>query len=288
MAVYKRAYRGYSGTYTPQWSRFLVLTRYAYRGLFRSRIMLGMFVVCLFPFLFCVAALYLNHNTSILSALKIRGIGPSIFQVDQKFFTGYLGAEFGLAFLLTAFIGPGLISPDLANNGLPLYLCRPFSRTEYVLGKFMVIAALLSYITWVPALVLFIIESSLAGAAWMWSNLWMARAIFLGSWILILVLAFIALALSAWVKWKPIAGALVLGVMFLGAGLGAAVNAIMRTTVGNLINVGVLVRTVWQDLFRVTDDMAMSPLTAWLALIGICAICIALLARKIRAFEVVK
>lgn len=288
MAVYKRAYRGYSGTYTPQWSRFLVLTRYAYRGLFRSRIMAGMFIVSLFPFLVCVAALYLNHNLSAISALKIRTAGGSLFDVDARFFLGYLTFEFSLAFLLTAFIGPGLISPDLANNGLPLYLCRPFSRTEYVLGKFMVIAALLSYVTWIPALVLFIVESNLAGAAWMWSNLWIARAIFLGSWILILVLAFVALALSAWVKWKPIAGALVLGVMFLGAGLGAAINAILRTTVGNLINVGVLIKTVWQDLFRSTEDIPMSPVTAWLALIAICALCAALLARKIRAFEVVK
>lgn len=288
MAVYKRAYRGYSGTYTPQWSRFLVLTRYAYSGLFRSRIMLGMCIVSLFPFLFCVAGLYINHNSSILSALRLTSTGPSIFEVDYRFFMGYLSAEFGLAFLLTAFIGPGLISPDLANNGLPLYLCRPFSRTEYVVGKFMVIAALLSFITWVPALALFVIQSSIAGAAWMWTNLWITRAIFFGSCILILVLAFLALALSAWVKWKPIAGALVLGVMFLGAGLGVAINAVMRTTIGNLINVGVLIKTVWQSLFRATDDQAMSPVTAWLALLGICALCIALLARKIRAFEVVK
>lgn len=288
MAVYKRAYRGYSGAYTPQWSRFLVLTRYAYRGLFRSRILTGLFIACLFPFLFCVAALYLNHNVSILSMIKIRTFTSTLFDVDGKFFAGYLGVEFGLAFLLTAFIGPGLISPDLANNGLPLYLCRPFSRAEYVLGKFMVLAALLSYITWVPALGLFIIQASLAGVGWFWSNLWIAGAIFLGSSILILVLALLALALSAWVKWKPIAGALVLGVMFLGAGLGAAINGILRTSVGHLINVGTLITRVWADLFRLPNELDISATEAWIALIAICALCLTLLARKIRALEVVR
>jgi hypothetical protein len=39
-----------------------------------------------------------------------------------------------LALFLAAFIGPGLISPDLHNNALSLYLARPFSRAEYVLG----------------------------------------------------------------------------------------------------------------------------------------------------------
>ena len=41
-----------------------------------------------------------------------------------------------------AFIGPGQVSPDLANNALPLYLARPFSRVEYVLGKMSVLLVL--------------------------------------------------------------------------------------------------------------------------------------------------
>ena len=288
MAVYKRAYRGYSGELTPTWSRFLILTRYAYRGLFRSRALLGMFMVCFVPFLGYVAALYLNHNSSLISMLRLRNAGGALFDIDYKFFMSYLGTEFGMAFLLTAFIGPGLISPDLANNGLPLYLCRPFSRTQYVLGKFMVIGALLSYITWIPALLLFGIQSSLAGGAWMWSNLWMVRAIFLGSWILILILAFLALALSAWVKWKPVAGALLLGVMFLGAGLGAAIDVVLRTRVGGLLNVGELIGIIWLDLFRQPSEFGLSPTQAWMALIAMCAACVALLAKKIRAFEVVR
>ncbi|MGI8743443.1 MAG: hypothetical protein ACR2NN_12905 [Bryobacteraceae bacterium] len=288
MAVYKRAYRGYSGALTPQWSRFLILTRYAYRGLFRSRVLTGMFILCLFPFLFFAAGLYLNHNASAISALQIRVKNNALIEVNHTLFMSFMGIQFSLAFLMTAFIGPGLISPDLANNGLPLYLCRPFSRAEYVLGKFTVLAMLLSYITWIPALTLFFIQSSLGGVGWMWENLWMARAIFLGSWILILVLAFLALALSAWVKWKPVAGALVLGVMFLGAGLGAAINAVLRTKTGTLLDVGQLITTVWMDLFRQQADLGISPIQAWLALIAICALCVLLLAKKIKAFEVVK
>jgi ABC-type transport system involved in multi-copper enzyme maturation permease subunit len=58
-----------------------------------------------------------------------------------------LQTQIGFAFLLTAFVGPGLISPDLGNNALVLYFCRPFSRTEYVAGKLLVLVKLLSYIT---------------------------------------------------------------------------------------------------------------------------------------------
>ena len=51
----------------------------------------------------------------------------------------FLSVQGVFAFLLTAYAGPGLISPDLSNNALPLYLCRPISRTEYVLSKMAVL-----------------------------------------------------------------------------------------------------------------------------------------------------
>ena len=72
-----------------------------------------------------------------------------------------------LALFLAAFIGPGQVSPDLANNALSLYLARPFSRVEYVLGKMSVLLMLMSLMTWVPGLLLFALEGYLEGWQWM-------------------------------------------------------------------------------------------------------------------------
>ena len=72
----------------------------------------------------------------------------------------------GFAFFVTLLVGPPLVSRDLRNNALPLYLCRPFSRTEYVLGKMSVLLILLSAMTWVPQLLLFPFQSYLEGAQW--------------------------------------------------------------------------------------------------------------------------
>jgi hypothetical protein len=52
--------------------------------------------------------------------------------------------------ILALLIGPQQVSRDLTNNALPLYLCRPFNRTEYVVGKMSIVIILLSTITWVP------------------------------------------------------------------------------------------------------------------------------------------
>lgn len=286
MAVYKRSYHGYNGVLTPRWSRFLILSRYASRGLFRSRFMTGFFAACLFPFLVTALLIYLNHSASLLSDFKIPG--GQIFDIDNRFFTNYLRVQVSCAFILAAFVGPGLISPDLANNALVLYLCRPFSRAEYVLGKFAVLAGLLSCITWIPALLLVAIQSSLAGWSWLWANLYIAGAIFAGSWVLIVVLSLVALALSAWVKWKPVAGALVLGVMFLGAGFAAAINGILRTTSGHLINIPGLLLAVWASLFRMDSPIEIPASSAWVSLLAISCACVYLLARKLRAYEVVR
>ena len=95
-------------------------------------------------------------------------------------------------------VGPPLVSRDLTNNALPLYLCRPFSRTEYVVGKMSIVIILLSAITWVPQLLLFLFQSYLEGWTWFTQNLWIASAIFIGSLVWILLLALLSQAISAW------------------------------------------------------------------------------------------
>lgn len=288
MAVYKRSYHGYDGTRTPEWSRFTIIPRYAYRDLFHSKIMTAFFVLCYVAPLVFLFLLYFEHNFARLAAMLGERSATSPIAVNEHFFLVFLNIQGVLAFILTAFIGPGLISSDLANRALPLYLCRPFSRAEYVLGKMSVLLMLLSLITWVPGLVLFGVQASLAGAGWLGANLWIAWALFAGAWIWILIVALLALALSAWIKWRIMAGALLLAVFFVAAAFGETINAVLDVQWGKLINLMYLLVVVWRQLFRIRDTTEISPASAWLALALICAGCLALLYRKVRAIEVVK
>jgi len=285
MAVYRRNYKPYSGTLTPAWSRFLVLFRYSRRNLFRSKIQTGFFVACFFYPVLCLCMIYLAHSASFLAKL---GLPSELISIDNRFFFRYMSVQGVLAFLLTAFVGPGLISPDLANGALPLYFCRPFSRAEYVLGKSSVLAITLSQITWIPGVILFAIQSSFAGASWTWDNLWIAGSLVLSSLLWIAVLSLLSMALSAWVKWRIVAGALLLAVMFFGAGFAQAINAVLRTQTGHFFNVGYLMEIVWNALFGLDWDQSIPVLQAWIALLVYCGICLALLMKKVRAYEVVR
>jgi ABC-2 type transport system permease protein len=262
-----------------------VLFRYSRRKLFKSKLQTALFVLCFFCPLVCLLLIYAANNLSFLA--RFGDVG-SFIKIDNKFFLGFIWVQGVLAFVLTAFAGPGLISPDLANGALPLYFCRPFSRAEYVLGKSSVLAILLSQVTWIPGLALFAVQCSLAGPTWAWDHLWIAGSILLSSLIWIAVLSLLAMALSAWVKWRVVAGALLLAVMFFGAGFAQAINAVLRTQSGHFLNIVYLMGTVWTSLFRVDNEGTISSGEAWITLLVYCAICLALLVRKVKAFEVVK
>src|ERR1700730_4962868 len=285
MAIYRRNYKPYSGTLTPGRSRCFVLFRVSRRTLFRSKFLTAFFVICFIYPLVCLLLIYLVHNATFLAEI---GVSNQLLSIDNEFFFRFVSVQGVFAFLLTAFTGPGLISPDLSNGALPLYFCRPFSRAEYVLGKSSVLAILLSQITWIPGLILFAIQASLAGASWTWDHLWIAGSLVLSSLIWIAILSLLAMAFSAWVKWRIVAGALLLATMFFGAGFAEAVNAVLQTQSGHFFNVAFLMTTVWNALFRVDTVHPIPVMQAWIALLVYCAICLALLMRKVRAYEVVR
>jgi ABC-2 type transport system permease protein len=122
----------------------------------------------------------------------------------------------------------------------------------------------------------------------MWDNAWIAGAIVTGSFIWIMVLSLLAMALSAWVKWRIAAGALLLGVFFMGAGFAQAINTVLRTKHGYLVDVSKLVSIIWFDLFRDNADRPFSVAEAWIGVLTFTAFCLYLLMRKVKANEVVR
>jgi ABC-2 type transport system permease protein len=287
MAVYKRSYRPYNGPLTQRWSRFWVIPRYAYEDLFRSKILTMFFFACFIPSVVFGILIYLVNNVALLQSYGIPAKPP--FDIDGRFFLTFLHVQTGMGFLLVAFVGPSLVSPDLTNNALQLYLCRPFSRAEYVTGKIVVLAWLLSLITWIPGLLLWTIQSSLAGGSWWLDNLWMAWGIFTASWLWILVLSLLAITMSAWVKWKMAATGLLVGIFFFTAAFAEAVNAVLETKRGAMLNIVEAIETIWADLLRPGADYTrISSGDAWFVVTAVCALCLWMLTKKVRAREVVK
>src|SRR5438132_3653583 len=214
MAVFEQTYKPYEGRLTPEWSRFLIIPRHAYRDVFRSKIFTAFFALSFVWPLVCAIVIYLHYNVDAQAVwhINVRDLLP----IDANFFEEWLVVPQGImGFFLAMLVGPQQVSRDLTNNALPLYLCRPFSRTEYVVGKMSIVIILLSIITWVPGLLLFLFQSYLEGWSWFASNVSIASAIFLGSLVWIFLLALLSQTISSWVKWSMAARAALLGAFFI-------------------------------------------------------------------------
>jgi ABC-2 type transport system permease protein len=304
MAVYDHSYKNYAGALTPEWSRFLVLPRHAFRDVFKSKLFTAFFAICFLPLLLEAILIYLHHNVNALAIMRVNV--RELIPVDAWFFQTFVNLQGGFAFFVALLVGPPLVSRDLRNNALPLYLCRPFSRTEYVAGKMSVVLILLSAMTWVPQLILFLFQAYLEGGRWLIDNLWIASAIFIGSFVWILLLALLTQAISALVKWRVIASGALLGLFFIPSVFGEVVNMIFRTRWGSLISLGALMKNISAGLFGtfeqtttfITDmdgsgivnrvQLTEPPLwTSWAVLFLVCAICLAILSAKVKAYEVV-
>jgi ABC-2 type transport system permease protein len=306
MAVYEQTYKRYAGRLTPEWSRFLIIPRHAFRGVFNSKLFTAFFVVCFIPLLVEAILIYLHHNITALAIMNanVRELVP----IDGSFFQTFVNIQSGFAFILALLVGPPLVSRDLRNNALPLYLCRPFSRTEYVMGKMSVILILLSAITWVPQLLLFLLQSYLEGFAWFRANLWLASAIIIASVVWILLLALLSQTISALVKWRVVASAALLALFLIPSVFGEFINIVFQTRWGHIVSLGGLMNNVTAGLFgsfdRVSGRMQVTdwddnvvrevlliepPLWAsWTVLFIVCAVCLAVLHWKVKAYEVVR
>jgi ABC-2 type transport system permease protein len=199
-----------------------------------------------------------------------------------------------LAFLFASFAGPSMVGPDLAHGAMPLFLSRPMSRLDYMLGKLAILGVLLSAITWVPGLLLVVLQTSLAGFGWLGDNYRIPIGIFLGSLLWILLLSLASLAISAWIRWRPLATGSLFIFFILGSAFGEAINHSLDTRWGKLLMFVEQMKTIWVELFAVDNIMGrlshgddLPVLACWVGIASFSLVAGLLLHRKIRAHEVV-
>ncbi|HEX7962471.1 MAG TPA: ABC transporter permease subunit [Terriglobales bacterium] len=292
MAVYKRTYKSYTGRTTPEWSRFLVLSRFSFANLFDSRLFTAFAVLCLVPFLLAFVLIYLVHSPTVQLILGINTLRANPIAIDGRWFLTYLAIQSWLGFFLTAWCAPGLIAQDLANNALPLYLSRPLSRPEYLLGKITVLATLLSCVTWVPALILFFLQAEMEGHGWGWDNISIAGAILVSAWLFIALISLVSMALSVWMKWRIAATAAMLALFFVVPGFGVAINQILRVHWGLLLSLPLDIVLVWFHMFGIQERFRPAEIIpvwqAWATILMVCWLAVLMLDKRLRAKEVIR
>ena len=285
MAVYKRGYRRYTGPLTGPRARFMVLPRYAWRRLYQQRLVLLLTVVAFVWPILCAGFIYLTNHAELLQGLDREF--KEFIQVDGRFFSIFMYVQAGFATLLAALAGPSLIAPDLANNALPLYFSRPLTRWSYALARLTVLSGMLSVVTWVPGLLLFALQVGLAGGSWFLANWTLGAGMLAGFAVWLLILSLVAMASSAYVKWRVVAAAVSLAFFFILSGIAEMLDNVLRVTWGHIIDPAWTVNRVWCALLGVDAPRGPGAVAAASALTVMVLLLVLVIERKLRPVEIV-
>ena len=281
MPIYEQTYRRYEARGPLRTVRFWPITREALRLILVRRAFLALLLVAWGQFLFRVVQIY------VVTKLPEAG---RVLPVDGRMFGQFLAIQTLFTLLLSIFGGAGLVANDLRTGAILVYLSRPLTRRDYVLGKLGVLMALNLSVTLAPGLLLYLIALALAPDQFAkWDLAWIGPAVVLHSFVLSLVTSLLALAVSSLSRSARVAGIGFFGLVF---GLDVVRNilrvlwdrpeAALLSIQGNLHAVG-------NALFGITDRAFRLP---WpypaVVLLAVGLGCLAVLRARVRAVEVVQ
>jgi ABC-2 type transport system permease protein len=262
-----------------------VLPSYAWRRLYRERLVLLLTMLAFVWPLLCAGFIYLTNHAELLQGLEPEF--RQFIQVNGQFFSIFMYVQAGFAVFLAALAGPGLLASDLANNALPLYFSRPLTRWSYGLARLTVLVGMLSIVTWIPGLVLFGLQAGLAGGWWFWTNWTLGAGMVAGFLLWLLVLSLVAMASSAYVKWRVVAAGVSLAFFFILSGVAEMIDNVFRVTWGHIIDPAWSVNQVWCALLGVEPPAGPGAGASALALAVMILLLVLVIERRLRPVEIV-
>ena len=280
MPIYDQGYRRYEARAALHSVRFWPITREALRLLLAKRAFLGLLAVAWVPFLVRVVQVYV-----ITRFPEVGRLAP----LNAQLFGAFLNFQTGFVILLSVFGGAGLVSNDLRTGAVLVYLSRPLTRRDYVLGKLGVLLALNFSATLVPALLLYLLGLALAPDIFLtWSLVWVGPAIVLHALLLSLVIGLLALGVSSLSKSARVAGLGFFGLL-LGLDLVRGLLwVVYRSPLATLVSVEGTLHSIGNALFGISERQLQAP---WGAAAGVLALlalgCLWVLRVRVRAVEVV-
>jgi len=276
--IHDQGYRHYSGQRAPHGGAWWVIARTHMMSALRYRWFIVVLVIAWVPFLVRGVQIYFaSTNAQVAQILATTPDTFREFLSQQRLFV-----------FLVIIMQSGLIADDRRTNALQLYLSKPLTRVEYILGKLMPPLAFVLGVTLLPALVLLILQIVFAGSlTFLSANLFLMPAIVLFSLVQGLVSAFAIVALSSLSKSRRFVAIMYAGIVFFTAAVYQVLRLITSSRSWAVISPGEMLDVIANAIFRGRGEPAVPVYIAVLAIAVIIGLAILILERRIRAVEVV-
>jgi ABC-type transport system involved in multi-copper enzyme maturation permease subunit len=278
MPIHDQSYRHYGGGKAAPGRSWTVIAWAGIRTFITKRAFMGLLLFALSPFVVRAVQMCLSANYPQMTILAPTAETFREFLQQQDFFV----------FIITVYVGAGLIANDRRANALQIYLSKPLMRSEYIAGKLAVLFGFLLLVTFVPAMLLLMLKVIFDGNfTFLKSNLFLVPAITTASLLQVSLAAFTMLALSSLSKSARYVGILYVGITFFTAAIYGALYAITGSSRVSWISIGANVSQVVDVIFRLQPRYATPWEVSLLVVIGLVAVSISVLERRVRGVEVV-
>jgi ABC-2 type transport system permease protein len=275
--IHDQGYRRYAGVRMPGRGWWVIASTTLRAELRRTRV-IALLVVSWLPFLVSAVRLYVGSNFQQASFLA----------ATPETFRQFLGWQNVFVFFVAILIGAGLIADDRRANALQIYLSRPLTRVEYVVGKLAVLGTFLVFITWIPVTLLLFLQMLFSGSTQFLREhlfLFPAATVFCATQVLVSSLA--VLALSSLSNSRRFVAIMYAGVVFFTEAMYRPLVRMTGSYIWTLISPGNTIDVIGDKVFRLSTPPA-APLSAAIAVVIALAVAsVVVLERRVRPVEVV-
>jgi ABC-type transport system involved in multi-copper enzyme maturation permease subunit len=278
MPIHDQSYRRYGGgKATPGWA-WTVIAKAGIKQMLRKRAFLGILLLSSAAFVVRAVQLYIAANVPQAAILAPTAETFREFLDNQNFFV----------FIVTIYVGAGLIANDRRANALQIYLSKPLMRSEYIAGKAAILFAFLMLVTWVPAILLVLLQIMFTGTfEFVQKNLFLFPAITVASLLQVFVATFTMLALSSLSKSSRYVAILYAGIIFFTLAIYGVLLGITGSTKMSYVSVSASLTQVIDVIFRLKPRYATPWPVSLTVILGLVALSISVLERRVRGVEVV-
>jgi ABC-2 type transport system permease protein len=279
MPIHDQGYRRYLGSRAAVGRSWQVITFAGIKTVLSRRTFLGLLLVAWAPFVVRAVQVYVAANFQQASFLAPKA---------ETFFE-FLGQQGVFVFFVTIYVGAGLIANDRRANALQVYLSKPLTRAEYVAGKLGILFLFLVTVTWLPAILLLVMQILFAGSLrFLSENIFLLPAITLFALLQVIVASTAMLALSSMSKSSRFVGVMYAGLIFFTSALFQAIRGITGDSSFAWISPTDTLQQIGQLIFRLPPSYDLPPLGAIVALLVLIGGSLWILERQVRGVEVVQ
>lgn len=278
MPIHDQGYRRYGGGRAPRGRSWAVIAAAGVRTFLTKRAFLGLLLIAWFPFFVRAVQIYAAANLPQAAFLK-----PT-----PETFRQFLEQQEIFVFFVTVYVGAGLIANDRRANALQIYLSKPLTRAEYIFGKMIILMTFLLMVTWVPAMVLLIVQIAFAGNfTFLQENLFLFPAITVFSFLGVTMVSASMLALSSLSNSSRYVGILYTVLIFFSQALFNVLRFVTGSSMISWMSFSADLSQIGNVIFRLPPKYDTPWPVSLLMIVALVAVSGLVLERRVRGVEVV-